>query len=177
MLHMALAVCWLFDRPGERLIRQLWRRLEEDGVPTPLTHTHGQHWPHLSLAVVRDWDLHSMRQALAQLPPAPPPRLMLPGTLAFTRGRAAVAVAVTADIARRQEHVVDAVVEAGADLHRHYVPGRWLPHISMTTGGTADRLSLVSVLVNDALPIELHVASAALIDSGTGQLWPLATLP
>lgn len=177
MMHMALAVCWLFDGPGERFIRGLWRRLEDNGIPTPLTHTHGRHWPHLSLAVVRDWEFDAVQERLAQLPEAPPPQLMLPGTLAFTGGRAAIAVAVTADIALRQQQVVDAVAAAGADLHHHYLSGRWLPHISMTTGGTADRLPLVSVLVNDALPIELHVASAALIDSGIGQLWPLAKLP
>ena len=70
MLHKALAVCWLFDDPGERFIRGLWRRLEDNGIPTPLTHTHGRHWPHLSLAVVRDWEFDSVQDRLAQLPEA-----------------------------------------------------------------------------------------------------------
>ena len=54
---MALAVCLLFDRRTDRLVRQLWERLEAQGVATLLTHTHGRHHPHLSYAVLRDGDL------------------------------------------------------------------------------------------------------------------------
>ena len=64
---MALAVCLLFDRRTDRLVRQLWERLEAQGVATLLTHTHGRHHPHLSYAVLRDGDPDSVRAALDPL--------------------------------------------------------------------------------------------------------------
>ena len=44
---MALAVCLLFDGRSERLVRDLWSRLEARGVRTLESHTHGKHRPHL----------------------------------------------------------------------------------------------------------------------------------
>jgi hypothetical protein len=52
--RMALAVYLLFDRRTDRILRGLWDRLEDLGVPTLKSHTHGGHVPHLSLAVLRE---------------------------------------------------------------------------------------------------------------------------
>lgn len=175
-MTMALAVCLLFDAPGDRLVRQLWTRLEAQGVPTLLTHTHRRHRPHLSFAVVRSWDLAQVARAVEGLPGGDALRITFPGIVAFTRGRASLAAGVSADLARRQQAVVEAVVASGADLHRNYEPGRWVPHVSLSTGGSANQLPVISGVVNDALPLTIGVASAALIDSGTGQAWPLPRL-
>ena len=64
---MALAVCLLFDRRGDQLVRQLWARLEGAGIRTLQTHTHGRHHPHLSYAVLLEWDLARVQAALAEL--------------------------------------------------------------------------------------------------------------
>jgi hypothetical protein len=174
---MALAVCLLFDIQGDRTIRRLWARLEAQGVPTPLTHTHGRHRPHLSLVVLRTWELTAVTDALAHLPAGDPLHLSIPGTLAFPRGRAALAVAVGEDLVRRQQAAALAVRATGADLHHHYLPGRWLPHVAIATGGNAARLPTVVRTVNDALPIVAEVVHAGLVDSGTGEFWPLGQLP
>nr|WP_300144068.1 2'-5' RNA ligase family protein [Propionicimonas sp.] len=177
MAAVALAVCYLFDQPGDRLVRQLWARLEAQGVRTLLTHTHRRHRPHLSLAVAREWELSPVLEALAGLPAGEGFETQLPGMLAFTRGRVSLAAGVSADLARRQQAVVTALEATGADLHHHYRPGRWVPHVSLATGGSAGKLPVISGTVNDALPLVLHVVSAAVIDSSTGQSWPLAALP
>jgi len=65
---VALAVCALFDAAGERLIRGLWARLEDAGVGSLASHTHGHHHPHLSLAVLREWELDCVRDTLGRLP-------------------------------------------------------------------------------------------------------------
>ena len=173
---MALALCLLFDPPGDQLVRRLWQRLEARGIPTLLTHTHRRHRPHLSLAVARTWELDTLMPRLEQLPTSGPTTLWFPGVVAFTRGRASLVAGVNADLARQQQTVAQAVMATGADLHCHYWPGRWVPHVSMTTGGNADHLPTISTAVNDALPIALTVASAALIDSSNGHLWPLTHL-
>ena len=65
---MALAVCALFDAAGERLIRGLWARLEDAGIGSLASHTHGHHHPHLSYAVLREWELDRVRDTLGRLP-------------------------------------------------------------------------------------------------------------
>lgn len=173
---MAMALCLLFDGAGDRLIRRLWGQLESRGVATPLTHTHRRHHPHLSLAVARAWDLDRLMDAVVALPPAEPSRLWCQGTVCFPRGRAALAVATDVDLALRQRAAADAVAATGADLHHHYLPGRWMPHVSLATGGSAERLGAVATTVNEALPLSLAVVRAALVDSGTGETWPLPAL-
>lgn len=173
---MALAVCLLFDPAGDRLVRQLWARLEDRGIRTLLSHTHRRHRPHLSLAVARAWSLERVTSALVALPEREAVLVTFPGLLAFTRGRASLAAGVSADLAERQQAVVEALAASGAELHRHYEPGRWVPHVSLATGGSAAHLPVVSKVVNDALPLTLQVQSAALIDSSTAQTWPLPRL-
>jgi 2'-5' RNA ligase len=173
---MALAVCLLFDRRGDRLMRELWARLEESGIRTLQSHTHGRHLPHLSYAVLLDWDLDRVCDALAALPPAEPFELSFHGTVAFPRGRAALVPAVSLDMVRRQAEVATAVSGAGGMLHRHYEPGSWVPHVSLATGATGLQLPIVVKAVADVLPLSVRVNRAIVIDSSTGQAWPLPHL-
>ena len=99
---MALAVCLLFDAHSDHTIRRLWRRLENDGVPTLLTHTHGHHVPHLSYAVLRSFDLGKVADALDLLPDEGPMTLHFDAIGMFRRSRTWLVPSVTSDIARRQ---------------------------------------------------------------------------
>lgn len=174
---MALAVCLLFDPSGDRVVRALWARLEAEGVPSLASHTHGRHRPHLSYVVARSWDIDRLREELAALPDEGPFDLWFQGTVVFPRGRAALAASVSAEVARRQQAVAEAAAASGADLHRHYAPGRWVPHVSVATRGNGLQLPRITRAVNDALPLTVRVTSAALVDSGTGELWPLPLIP
>ena len=174
---MALAVCLLFDVRSDRLLRELWSRLESDGVRTLASHTHGHHYPHLSYAVLRSWDLSRVQENLADLSDAGPFSMSFHGTLAFPRGRAALAPSVTAEIARRQQRVVSAVVDTGADLHRNYRPGSWVPHVSVATRAQGAGLVTVAKAIADVLPLTVTVDRAALVDSATGESWPLPQIP
>src|SRR5919206_579599 len=64
---MALAVCMLLDPHTERALRALWDRLEERGVPSLRSHTHGLHRPHLSYVVLLGWNLDAVRDVVAAL--------------------------------------------------------------------------------------------------------------
>jgi len=170
---VALAVCLLFDARSDRLMRELWARLEDAGVSTLASHTHRRHHPHLSYAVLRSWDLPRTQETLSALPPADPFSLSFHGTLAFPRGRAALAPAITADVAQRQCRTVTALGATGADLHRNYLPGQWVPHVSVATRAPGAELATVVKAVADVLPLTVRVDRAALVDSGTGDTWPL----
>ena len=52
-----------------------------------------------------------------------------------------------------------------------------MPHVSVATGGSARWLPTIAVTVNDALPLRADATHAALIDSSTGERWPLPVLP
>ena len=174
---MALAVCLLFDRRTDRLVRQLWERLEAQGVATLLTHTHGRHHPHLSYAVLREGDPDSVLAALHQVATGGAVEVTAQGSVVFPRGRIALACAAPADVVVRQERVVAALHAAGRELHRNYEPGRWVPHVSVATSAAADQVALVVGAVSDVLPLPLHADRAVVIDTGTGQMWPLTGVP
>ena len=78
---------------------------------------------------------------------------------------------------RAGERVAGALTGTGAELHRNYVPGCWIPHVSVATRAHGASMATVLTTVADVLPLPLHVDRAALIDSSTGQLWPLDHVP
>ena len=174
---MALAVCLLFDARSEQAIRRLWHRLEDLGVPTLLTHTHGQHVPHVSYAVLRSFDLEKVSDALALLPDEGPMVLHFDAIGMFRRSRTWLLPSVTSDIARRQERVVEAVESTGADLHQHYRPGVWVPHCTLAPRTTLERLPTIASAVFDVLPLITTADRAALIDTSTGAQHALDVLP
>lgn len=171
---MALAVCLLLDARSEQALHGLWQRLEDQGLPTLLSHTHGRHVPHLSYAVLRSFDRDKVVDALDLLPDEGPMPLHFDALGMFRRSRTWLVPAVTSDIAARQERVVEAVESTGADLHRHYRPGVWVPHCTLAPRTTLEELPRVAAAVYDVLPLTATADRAALIDTSTGSV---ETLP
>ncbi|MBE1875550.1 2'-5' RNA ligase family protein [Myceligenerans pegani] len=174
---MALAVCLLFDGPTDRVLRRLWQRLEDDGVPTLATHTHGRHVPHLSLAVLRSWDLDKVRAAVEALPDAGPVTVRFDAVAAFRRGRMNLIPAVTSTLATRQERLVDALGVTEDELHMHYVPGVWTPHVTLAPRVRLEQTPLVLEAAYEILPLTGRLTHAALVDAGTGAVHPLSVVP
>jgi 2'-5' RNA ligase len=174
---VALAVCLLFDRKSERAVRALWERVEEQGVGSLRSHTHGRHVPHMSYAVLRQWDQAAVTDALTQLDGGEPVEVSFDGVGLFRRGRTWLLAGVSADLVARQQRVVEAVTATGADLHKHYRPGIWLPHCSLAPRATLAQLPRVVAAVMDVLPLQARLDRAALVNSATGEISPLAALP
>jgi 2'-5' RNA ligase superfamily len=174
---VALAVCLLFDRRSERAVRALWDRVEEQGVGSLRSHTHGKHVPHVSYAVLRRWDQAAVIDALDRLDGGESVEVSFDGVGLFRRGRTWLLAGVGADFVARQQRVVEAVTAAGAELHKHYRPGVWLPHCSLAPRATLTQLPLVVKEVMDVLPLPARLDRAALVNSATGEITPLAKLP
>jgi hypothetical protein len=166
---VALAVCLLLDPPADDVVRRLWQRLEDAGVPSLASHTHGRHVPHLTYVSLRSWDLAAVTDGLGGLPEESPVRIHLDGLGMFRRSRCWLAPAVTLDLAARQQAVVGEVTASGADLHKHYRPGDWTPHVTLAPRLHLRDLPLVARLVNDVLPITTTASRAVLIDTSTGE--------
>jgi hypothetical protein len=174
---VALAVCLLFDRRSERAVRALWDRVEEQGVGSLRSHTHGRHVPHVSYAVLRQWDQAAVTDALAAVGGGEPVEVSFDGVGLFRRGRTWLLAGVSADFVARQQQVVEAVTATGAELHKHYRPGIWLPHCSLAPRATLAQLPGVVAAVMDVLPLQARLDRAALVNSSTGEISPLAGLP
>jgi 2'-5' RNA ligase len=172
---MALAVCLLLDPVADRAVRRLWDRVEAAGVPSMASHTHGHHLPHLSYAVLRQGDPEHVCRVVAALPEGSPVTLRFDAMGTFRRGRVWLAPAVTSDVLRRQEQV--ASVLADFDLHRSYVPGSWVPHCTLAPRVRLDQVATVAAVVFEVLPLVARASRAAIVDSGTGEVWPLPHLP
>jgi 2'-5' RNA ligase len=173
---MALAVCLVFDPVADRAIRQLWDRLESGGTRTLATHTHRRHVPHLSYAVLREFEVPAVRTAVESLPVGEPLRLRFDAVGLFRRGRAELLPSAGSALHGRQSAVVGACEATGAELHRHYRPASWIPHCSLATRVRRDDLGAMAAAAFDILPLEATASSCVLIDSSTGQRWPLTHL-
>lgn len=174
---MALAVCLLFDRRGDLVVRGLWARLEQEGVRTLLSHTHGHHLPHLSYAVLLDWSLEDVTTAVEALPDHGPFDLTFHGAVVFPRGRVALAPSLPSYAGARQEAVATTLAGSGATLHRHYAPGEWVPHVSVATRANGAGLPVALRTIADVVPVTVRAERAALVDSSTGDTWPLPGVP
>jgi 2'-5' RNA ligase len=170
---VALSVCLTFDARSEAALRGLWRRLEAAGVPTLLSHTHGRHVPHLTLASLREYHVAPVARALEALPVVAAGPLYLDALGAFRRSRCWLAPAVSPELVARQEAVVGALAATGAGLHRHYQPGRWLPHVTLAPRLHLHQLSVVAAAVFDVLPLEVVVERCELVETATGERRPL----
>jgi 2'-5' RNA ligase len=133
--------------------------------------------PHVSYAVLRKWDQEAVTDALAGLDGGAPVDLSFDGVGLFRRGRMWLVAGVTADFVARQQRVVEAVIATGAELHKHYRPGIWLPHCSLAPRATLAQLPTVAAAVFDVLPLQGRLDRAALVNSATGEVYPLSALP
>ncbi|MGZ4436294.1 MAG: 2'-5' RNA ligase family protein [Nocardioidaceae bacterium] len=169
---MALSVCLLLDPVGERAVRQLWTRLETQGVTTLQTHTHGRHHPHLTFASLRSYDLVAVQAALGCLAAAEPTTLQFDGLGMFRRSRCWLLPAVSPTLVARQEAVATALASTGADLHRHYLPGTWMPHLTLAPRVHLDQLSTIARAVFEVLPLTVMLPRVALVDTSNGTVHP-----
>jgi 2'-5' RNA ligase len=172
---VSLSICLLLDPRSDRAVRALWQRLETAGVPTLLSHTHGRHVPHLTLASLRSWDLDTVRSALLALPATELAPVDFDGLGTFRRSRSWLVPAPTTALLEHQRQVVEAV-RRDADLHRHYEPGAWVPHLTLAPRLHLQDLPVVAKLVYDVLPLHATLTDLTLIDTSTGTRHPLTRL-
>lgn len=115
-----------------------------------------------------------MHRELSLLP-APSPQVVWFDALGiFRRSRCWLVPAPTSELLSQQEAVFEAARRTGADLHKHYRPGVWVPHLTLAPRLHLTDLPTVAGHVYDVLPLAATLSTMTLIDTSTGEQHPLA---
>lgn len=165
---MSLSVCLLPDATAERAIRALWTRLEQAGIATLKTHTHGRHVPHLTVASLLAFDQDRVREVVDALGRTEPTRLHFDALGMFPRSRCWLAPAAVDGLPARQDRLAAALVDTGAVLHRSYRPGVWVPHLTLAPRLHLADLPMVARHAFEVLPLTATMDRAALVETRTG---------
>jgi hypothetical protein len=72
--------------------------------------------------------------------------------------------------------VVDAARAAGAVVHRHYLPGLWLPHLTLAPRLRLDQVGALARQVFEVLPLPATLDRAVLVETRDGAVHPLPHL-
>ena len=169
----SLSVCLLLDDEADRAVRRLWRRLEDDGVQTLATYTHGRHVPHLTLADVGVAPLDAVMDVVAGPLAAARIPVLFGAVGTFTRTRCSLLPAVSPALLDRQADVVEALRGAGLPVGPHYRPGAWLPHLTLGPRLSAEALPRVARRCYEVLPLAATLGRPTVIDTTAGELHPL----
>lgn len=172
---MALSVCLLLDDRADRAVRALWRRLEDAGVGSLLTHTHGRHRPHLTLASLLDATERTpdlLHEHLAPHRGEEPLGLRFDALGIFRRSRCWLVPEASRALLDRQERVADAAAATDGLLHRNYAPGAWTPHLTLAPRMHLDQLPVVAGSVFDVLPLAATLGPLVVVDTATGDVRP-----
>ena len=177
---MALAVELFFDAGADAAVRAMWRDLAAAGLPSLAVYGHGQHRPHVSLAVFESLSpegLDALRPVLAQAITGA--RLVLTlnslGTFPGDEGVLFLGVAVSTGLLALHARAHAALAGQQAGLWPHYLPGYWLPHCTLAQGLDAEGTATAFRLLHGFRPIEPTVTSAGLTDAATGAVTPLTS--
>jgi 2'-5' RNA ligase len=168
---MALSVCLLLDERADRSVRALWQRLEDAGVGSLLTHTHGRHRPHLtltSLLAATPPTLTELLDGLAPCRAADPLTLRFDALGIFRRSRCWLVPEASRPLLDRQEAVAGIAATTDATLHRNYAAGAWTPHLTLAPRLHLDRLSVVARAAFDVLPVDATLGPLVVVDTTTG---------
>lgn len=172
---MAHAVELFFAEPADAEVRSLWQRLESAGVPSMATRTHGQHRPHVTLAVASSIP-GAAREALA----AEVRALSIPDIWLYTLGTfpseesvLLLGAVVDTEVLAVHSAVHDAL--AGKVVHpsAYYLPGAWIPHCTLAQGITREQLSAGFAALQPLEPVRAPISSVGVTDTRTGEIRPL----
>jgi 2'-5' RNA ligase len=154
---LAYAIELFFDAATDAAVRAVWRELGHKGVPVPAIGSDAR--PHVTLAVYGRLDAALAAERLGVYAARVDPFRM---TLAFLglfppSEHEAVVFAgptVTADLLAAHARVGTLLDGVASSPHPYYLPGRWVPHCTLTQHCPPDRVGEV-IEICRALPLPL----------------------
>ncbi len=170
---MVAALELYLDTVATRRIRVLWDALEAEGVQSLRSLLDQRHRPHVSLAVATRLDPEQVAAALSGTVVAAPLRLSFQHAGQFVGRVLWLGPAPTAELLTHQHTVYERLTAAGVSVAPHYVPGRWVPHCTLSMRVPNTLLAIAVRRCLEVLPIEATVTGAAVTDHARGIAQPL----
>ncbi|MFC5661595.1 2'-5' RNA ligase family protein [Kitasatospora misakiensis] len=166
----------LCDPPFDRAVRTVWQRLADGGVDSLAHNPHPGHRPHLTLAACARMPAGAPERLDELLAGALPLTVRLTGLLSFAaRSRRRVlswSIVPTVELVRLHQRAWEAL-DGAEEPDRHYVPGRWSPHLGLTRRLTPDDLTRAHTVLGRHPDLTGTFTAARSFDSETGQTRPL----
>ncbi len=167
---MAHALEVFFDPASEAVVNELWDRLEAAGLPSLATRTHRRHRPHVTLAVAQRIETARLLDvgrclAVAHLD------ITLHSPAVFPRnGVLYLSVVPTRALLQLHEQVHAALDGSLVAPWGTYSVDAWVPHCTLAQELSAGQLARGIELLHDDPIIKVHVESAGLLDTITGEV-------
>jgi 2'-5' RNA ligase len=158
------------DEATSELVRQIWRLLATEGLPSLATHTHRRHRPHVSLFVADNLPVRPALDAIGLVPPRPI-RLRIESAGVFPGGILFLAVAMNQALLDEHRRVHEVIEPYAIGPWSQYAPGTWTPHVTLARGLNRAQLAEAIPLVLDRLPIEGRLDAGGIDDGDSGQYW------
>lgn len=176
---MAQALQFFFDDEADAAIRALWRRLEQAGVPSLASRTHGRHRPHVSFAVAGTIPAATRETLRRDLRLLSIPNLWLSTLSTFSSVDNVLMLAAVVDAELLAVHSAVHDVLAGRVRHpsAYYLPGSWVPHCALADGIEPSQVVAGFAAVYPIDPIRASIREVAVVDTHTGHADPLLELP
>jgi 2'-5' RNA ligase len=175
---VAQAVEFFFDDDADRAVRSLWARLEQAGVPSLATRTHGRHRPHVTFALggaIPAGARESLRTDLRRLAI---PRLWLAtlGVFGSTENVLMLAAITDTELLAVHSAVHDALAGRVRAPSAYYLPGSWVPHCTLAQGIEDRQVVAGFATLHPVEPIRASIVEVAVVDTHTGAADPLLSV-
>ncbi|GIF11183.1 2'-5' RNA ligase family protein [Actinoplanes teichomyceticus] len=160
---MVAALELYLDVDATRRVRTLWRALEAEGIPT-LGSLHQKHRPHVSLAAARAIDPDAAGAALAGLTVGRGLTLRMDFVGQFVGRVLWLGVTMSAELMAHHRTVHDRLAAGGVAVWEHYLPGRWVPHCTVSLRVPNPMMAPAIRRCLEILPLTASVTGAAIAD-------------
>ncbi|WP_030106771.1 2'-5' RNA ligase family protein [Actinoalloteichus caeruleus] len=169
---MAEALVFYFDDEAERAVRVLWERLERAGVPSLARLGHGQHRPHLTLAMGAAFPVPIRRELAGELDRIHLPDLWLHTVGTFTASEDVLMLGAMVDVELLAVHsaVHDVLAGGVRQPSAYYLPGSWVPHCTLAMGITGEQLVAGFAALRPVPAIHARVSGVGIVDTVTGKV-------
>jgi len=161
---MVAALELYLDTDATRRLRALWQALEAEGIPTLASLQDSKHRPHVSLAAASRLSPSAVVEALGDTPVGRGLTLDLDFVGQFVGRVLWLGVTPTAPLLERHRAVQDRLAAGGVSVWDHYLPGRWVPHCTVSLRVPNPLMGAAVRRCLEILPLRATVTGASVTD-------------
>jgi hypothetical protein len=165
---MAQALEFHFDGEADAAVRGLWRRLEDHGVPSPATRTHGGHRPHVTFAAAGTIPAATRDALRAELRLLSIPSLWL-STLSAPDGDLVLTAVVDTELLAVHSAVHDVLAKRVKQPAAYYLPGSWMPHCVLAHDLEPAQVVTGFAALYPVGSVKARITGIAVVDTHTGE--------